>query len=717
MARILNFMQRRGAWGLVALLFLSAVPMASAETLLMPRRDFLMGASEVVWGATTLDNHNTGGIPTTYEFDFNNDGTFDVSGSVTDRSYIAVNRIFPLAGTFTIRLKVTRGATVEEATTDVNVYDAAALNATDLRNLNVNRAIASGIRYLWTSQNSRTTNFPASLTTSWSSSFPTAYTSLIVLALQNHGYLLPNNDTMPTGIIQKYLVRRGMNFVLNNALRQNSMAAQNSPSTGVASSNNPCVGPGIEAAPCVGLYIEESGHAVYETGLAILPLASSGALSRTVFEVPGTNSAGYVVGKTYREVLQRMVNTVAWGQGDLVSNGQGGWCYVMNQNCGDGSSEGWILLALLDAEAAGATIPAFVRTEWGYNSGSILTSGALVRGLNNDGSFDYQTDNSRASNNSVNVAKTGVGLQGAYFAGRPLADADVQNALSWINARWHTPSGEGFLCSGSVTNKGCGYGMFNVFKALKLYGVTTLPNVNRPAGSVGDPDDWHADYTDWLVANQTSPLTTGGGNWGPLHFSSQVTGNEPAEAAQALLILAPTALVLPDPTTFSEVGLRHGNPPLALPAGIQPASNPVGTSHTVTAVVTAATGAPVSTVTVNFQVISGPNMGKSGSGVTNAQGQTTFTYTDTAGPGTDQIRASIGQLTSNTLEKIWLVAVGARCDVDNNQVVNTADLTAIRAAIGQVANATDPRDGNGDGAINIADVRYCQLRLGPVAAN
>ncbi len=79
---------------------------ASAETLLMPNRDMLMSASEVVWGVTTLDNHNTGGIPTTYEFDFENDGTFDVSGNVTDRSFIAVNRTF-LAGTHTIRLRVT----------------------------------------------------------------------------------------------------------------------------------------------------------------------------------------------------------------------------------------------------------------------------------------------------------------------------------------------------------------------------------------------------------------------------------------------------------------------------------------------------------------------------------------------------------------------------------------------------------------------------------
>ncbi len=671
---------------------------ASAETLLMPNRDMLMSASEVVWGVTTLDNHNTGGIPTTYEFDFENDGTFDVSGNVTDRSFIAVNRTF-LAGTHTIRLRVTRGAVVEDATTVVQVYDGSGLNAADLRNLNINRAIQNGLRHLWTIQTNRAGNFPAGTTTSWAAQgFPGAYTALVTLAFENHGYQVPNNGDMPTGLYQKYIVRRGLNFVLNTL-------SQVPGNLTVQTAGNPCVG-AVEAAPCVGLRLEESGHSVYETGLAVLPLAASGAMDRTVGEIAGTNSGGYVVGKTYREVLQRLVNAIAWGQGDTVNNGLGGWHYALNnQASGDGSSEGWIMLALLDAEASGATIPAFVRTQWSQ------AGGALARGLNNDGSFDYQADNSRANNNAVNVAKTGVGLQGMYFAGRPLADPDVQNALTWISDRWAGASvgaGQGFFCGGGQ-NKSCGYGMFNAFKGLKLYGVNTLPGVNRTGTFVGDVDDWHADYQDWLVANQTSPLVTTGGNWATLQFSSQVGNNTAGGSAEALLILAPTALVLPDPTTFSTVGLKHGNP-----LDITPQTNPVGTSHTVTAIATAANGNPVATATINFLVISGPNQGKSGQAVTNGQGQATFTYTDTAGPGTDEIRASIGALQSNVVVKHWVVA-NLRCDADADGDVDNTDLGIIRAAMRQNASGpADPRDGNGDGVINIADVRYCQPRLTPV---
>ena len=59
--------------------------------------------------------------------------------------------------------------------------------------------------------------------------------------------------------------------------------------------------------------------------------------------------------------------------------------------------------------------------------------------------------------------------------------------------------------------------MFNNFKGLKLQGITTLPNVGRPAGPGAQPaNDWYADYQDWLVMNQTSPATTAGGNWSPI---------------------------------------------------------------------------------------------------------------------------------------------------------------------------------------------------------
>lgn len=50
------------------------------------------------------------------------------------------------------------------------------------------------------------------------------------------------------------------------------------------------------------------------------------------------------------------------------------------------------------------------------------------------------------------------------------------------------------------------------------------------------------------------------------------------------------------------------------------------------------------------------------------------------------------------------------CDVDADSDIDTNDLNLIRAAIGQVPAAGDPRDSTNDGKITINDVRACSLR-------
>jgi len=69
------------------------------------------------------------------------------------------------------------------------------------------------------------------------------------------------------------------------------------------------------------------------------------------------------------------------------------------------------------------------------------------------------------------------------------------------------------------------------------------------------------------------------------------------------------------------------------------ATNTIGTDHTVTATVNDANGHPVADVEVSFEITAGPNTGDTGSGTTNASGQTTFTYTGDGGAGTDTIEA------------------------------------------------------------------------------
>jgi hypothetical protein len=675
---------------LAVLAIAGTASVASAETLLMPDRDMLAGTSEVVWGITTLPN----GAATTYTIDFG-DGFVDGPTVVSDRSYIAVNHTYAVSGPFTVTLTVQNGGTTEFATAKVNVYNGALLSAEALRELNVNRTIQDGLRYLWVNQSNRTT-FNTTIETAWGN-YPNPFTALAVQAFQNQGYRLPNDDTTPTGIYAKYAVRRGINYMLAR-LTPWSIGA-------TPAGNDACAGSLPAISKCSALYATTTGQHGYENGMVMLAIAGSGALARINTEVVAAN----VTGQTYGAILQRIVNASIYGQQDS-GVGRGGWHYTFNSNDGsDGSVDGWELLGLLDAKGAGATVPSWVNTEW--------ATYALPNALNNDGSFDYAADANRARIDYPNVAKVGVGIQGMYFAGRLNTDPDLALAKTLLGNNWSSGFTSGvpvvgyaYPCSGTnLYNKGCAYGMFNVFKGLKLFGVQTLTGVNRAAGPGAIPaDDWYADYVDWLVENQTNPRTLTGGTWNRLYFSGAYSYDATAAASIALLILSPTALVLPDPVTFASLGLQQGSP-----LSINPMTNPVTTppgTHTVTGITVATNGSPVPGVTVGFKVLSGPNAGAAGSATTDVNGQATFTYTDTGGAGTDKIQANVGAFLSNILTKNWVVQ-GIVCDINNDGVISPADLKLFTPRLNTVAKGkTDPYDPNRDGRVNAADVRYCQLR-------
>ena len=691
---------RRGALGLgsaIALLVLMAATSASAETLLMPKRDFLKGTSEVVWGVST----QPAVVATTFDLDYG-DGSAHTTGNFgsQDRSYIAFNHTYALAGTFTITLTTVNGATTETATVQVNVYDGALLSAADLRGLNINRAIQDGLRYFWFSQTSRAANFPAGVTTTWPGAYPTVTAALTALAFENHGYSLPNNDSVPTGIYEKYIVRRAINYVID---RLQKLTTGMTPNGG-----DPCVGPGIEPVTtvqpggagtgCVSLYSNDTGDAGYEASIAILPLAGSNAFNRHVAEITGTASSGYVVGKTYREILQRQINGLAWGQIDVNNVNRGGWGYVYNSGTSDGSTIGWNMLALLDA-APNSTIPSFVGPEFStlHHAGP----GAV----NTDGTFDYNPNDGGVNTGGcctyINMARSGIGLQALFYMGQVgLADTDVSHGRDAINTRWTASPSSDYLptCGGTATNnKGCAYAMFNVFKGLKIQGISSLPAA----------PDWYGEYQDYLVSTQTSHTSTSGGNWGSLAWSC--CGSMPTQGPSALaeLILAPVTLVAPDPDLFSTVGLSP-----------QTDTNPVSTPHTVTAFVQSSNGTPIAGATVGFDVLSGPNEPATGvcnpvSCISGADGKVTWTYNGGPNIGNDKIRANIGSLLSNVVDKFWVIP-SLKCDANSDGKVDYTDLGIIRAAFGQTpSGANDPRDGNSDGAINVLDLRYCQLRLTP----
>ena len=106
-----------------------------------------------------------------------------------------------------------------------------------------------------------------------------------------------------------------------------------------------------------------------------------------------------------------------------------------------------------------------------------------------------------------------------------------------------------------------------------------------------------------------------------------------------IVALGPSQLPPPLPATLT----------LAPPTG----NDTLGAAHTVTATARAADATPIEGAIVKFKVIAGPDDGLAAPGVTDANGEATFTYTDTIGAGTDTIEADLGGLTSNTVEETW----------------------------------------------------------------
>lgn len=147
------------------------------------------------------------------------------------------------------------------------------------------------------------------------------------------------------------------------------------------------------------------------------------------------------------------------------------------------------------------------------------------------------------------------------------------------------------------------------------------------------------------------------------------------------------------------------------------ATNEVGTSHTVTITVSQTTGgvtSPVPGVTVNFTV-SGVNTG-SGSCVTDANGQCTFSYTGTNG-GTDTITATAnvaGQAQTATATKDWTLPLNVEVPFDIKPTSCRNPLNAKEPGGGE--KAVLPAAILGTATFDVTQIDLASVRLEGVSA-
>lgn len=300
-------------------------------------------------------------------------------------------------------------------------------------------------------------------------------------------------------------VQRGLNYLLN---QMHSFPVSQDPT--YCPLGNPDVnGNGIGLC-CY----TDNWHSMYESGIALMTLASSGCPNC----VAATGNPD-VVGRTYLEIAQDMVDYFAYAQSDPATGVyRGGWRYYGNYGQSDNSVSQWPVIGMEAAEVnfglAGLLVPQFVKDElslW----------------------IDYiQNDSSGGSgytdpNGWVNVAKTGGLLCEMKFVGDTTASGRVQNAAEFIYNNWNTDP-EHFPSNSY-------YAFYSVMKGFRLLGINTIHPINDPSGF-----DWYGDpemgYAQYIVNDQQAD---GAWYWG--YYSEH-----PLTSAWAILTLKKT-VVQPGP--------------------------------------------------------------------------------------------------------------------------------------------------------------------------
>jgi hypothetical protein len=252
-------------------------------------------------------------------------------------------------------------------------------------------------------------------------------------------------------------------------------------------------------------------ESTYTTGIVATGLSRlvSNPYGGSPLVAPGTLiSGGAADGLTYSQAIQKIVNTMAWGQtGPAGGNKDGGWRYIPGSGDSDMSTTQWGPITFLFASnVSGVTIP---------NDGSNPIQTHLRNWLAADqypvpyptvpayaGGVDYQP----GQNYIVNNTHAGAFLLSNHFAG---GGGSAANALAWLNAHWKD------AVSGTwYGNEGHPYAMWAVYKALEtIYGVTgtgPITNLNLETTPIDPGADWNwwEDYCQYLCLSQL-----GDGSW------------------------------------------------------------------------------------------------------------------------------------------------------------------------------------------------------------
>ncbi|MCF8371497.1 MAG: choice-of-anchor D domain-containing protein [Bacteroidales bacterium] len=402
--------------------------------------------SFILWGNVKWDGGFSGSG--TYYWDFG-DGTQSTPATISNVKYMSASHSYANYATYTATLHVTDNQGLTESQ---SVSIRVVLNERETRR---KRAIEDGLRYLYLQQYADGHWYG---NYSYAPAPEVAATGLALLSFEENGHQPWNS---PDHDIYKEVVQKGFQYLWGE-IERNTISNQ--------TYGNPD-GDGNGYG-----YHFSGSRSSYADPTALAAIVTSNSPNQVI-----TNGPSWVQGQTYLQVVQNLVDEIAWSQSE-TGNGRGGWRYdITGANAGDAdmSTTQWPVLGLLFAESWGITAPSFVRNELANFSSYAQ---------NADGHYGYT-----GPGDGFYMSRQGSGAICLYYRGLGPGNSQYDNMINYyIN---HYTVDDGY--SGK-------YGLYALYKGLWFYGL-----LNQNIGS----HTWWNDYVDLLTSTQG---TSGDwpGSWG-----------------------------------------------------------------------------------------------------------------------------------------------------------------------------------------------------------
>lgn len=415
------------------------------------------GNSLNIWGNVKFGTSTTG----TYYWDIDNDGVVDYTGSITNAKDINIAHTYVAAGHYEAKLTVTDGNGLSDSAI-VRIYVKPSID----KDAQINLAIEKGLKWLYLYQG-------ASGAIYYINSYNSAgaETSAAVLAFENRGHKPCTKDLNGDGVVNSLdraiwekgkiyaeTVHKGLDYAISTLVTVDIGSPFDSNANGV---------------------MVRDGYAdrnPYKLGLYMTALVGAGDAASGAPDLVATTGPVGINGKTYKTLVQDMVDFADYAQYGDPS--YGGWRYNPG-DFPDNSACQWPTLGMEAAKTWSIPIRSKITS---YLAGWVEYSQYAP-----DGRFGYTC--STCQGTGGHAALTGAGLSQLAFLGVPYTDTRVINAGNWLKGD---------------TGTGNTYYMYSVTKGAR--NAKNSVGAFSPIQLLGSAPgwDWYDEYSQWLIDNQSA---------------------------------------------------------------------------------------------------------------------------------------------------------------------------------------------------------------------